>query len=172
MRALLLASSLVFATLAAATASAQSPVAPTAATPHAQTNNAQFSPAEKAATQVVDSFMADIATGQFEAARQLMTPDAVVLANAQVLGDRDGYINGPAKRDAAALGATTQRELLHRNVKLGADLGWVVSEKRLHGTPPGAQTARDILVTETMLLSRTASGWKIAHIHWSTRQVG
>jgi ketosteroid isomerase-like protein len=171
-RALLLASSLVFATLAATSASAQSAAVPTVVTPHAQATHALPSPAEKAATQVVDSFMVDIATGQFEAARQLMTPDAVVLANAQVLGDRDGYIDGPAKRDAAALGATTQRELLHRNVKLGADLGWVVSEKRLHGTPPGAQTERDILVTETMLLSRTTSGWKIAHIHWSTRQAG
>jgi ketosteroid isomerase-like protein len=171
-RALLLASSLVFATLVTTSASAQSTVAPTATTSHAPTTNAPLSPAEKAATQVVDSFMVDIATSQFEAARQLMTPDAVVLANAQVLGNRDAYIAGPAKRDAAALGATTQRELLHRNVKVGADLACVVSEKRLHGTPPGAQAALDILVTETMLLSRTSSGWKIAHIHWSTRQVG
>lgn len=169
MRVPLLASSLVLAAVVVSAASAQSPAAPASvATPQVQ--DAQVSPAASAAVQVVDSFMADLAGGKLEAARQLMTPDAVVLANAQVLGDRDGYINGPAKNDSAALRATTQRELLHRNVKVGADLGWVVSEKRLRGTAPGEQTARDIVVTETMLLSRTAGGWKIAHIHWSTRQ--
>ncbi len=162
----LIASSLLLATVAAAPVLAQS--SPTPATQPLAVA-AQSSPAADAAAQVVDTFMTDIASGQFEAARQLMTPDAVVLANGQVLGDRDGYINGPAKGDAAALRATTQRELLHRNAKAGADLGWVVSEKRLHSTIAGAQAPREIMVTETMLLARTAGGWKITHIHWSTR---
>ena len=106
--------------------------------------------------------------GQLEAARQLMTPDAVVMANGHVLGDRDTYINGAAKGDAAALG-TVQRELLRRDVKAGADFGWVVSEKRLRAAG-GAQAGE--VVTETMLLTRTAAGWKITHIHWSGRHAG
>jgi hypothetical protein len=27
-------------------------------------------------------------------------------------------------------------------------------------------------VTETMLLAKTAGGWKITHVHWSSRQPG
>ena len=165
----LIASSLFLATVSAAPVFAQS-----AATPVTQplAVAAQASPDADAVAQVVDTFMTDIAGGQFESARQLMTPDAVVLANGQVLGDRDGYINGPAKGDAAALRATTQHELLHRNAKADADFGWVVSEKRLRSTIAGAQAPREILVTETMLLARTGGGWKITHIHWSTRPAG
>jgi hypothetical protein len=64
-----------------------------------------------------------------------MTPDAVVIANGQVLGDRDDYINGAAKGDAAAL-ATVQRDLLRRDAKAGPNLAWVLSEKRLRAPAP------------------------------------
>ena len=128
----------------------------------------RLSPAANDAVQVVDSFMAALANGQLEAARQFMTPDAVVIANGHVLGDRNGYIDGAAKEDAAALRAVVQRELLHRNAKAGADLGWVVSEKRLHGAA-GTQGPKVVVVTETMALAKTAAGWKISHIHWSLR---
>jgi ketosteroid isomerase-like protein len=164
-RSLLLAASLLLAT---GSVSAQ-PSAPSAAAP---TTTAPLSPAASAAEQVVNAFMTDLANGQLEAARQLMAPDAVVMANGQVLGDRDRYINGAAKGDAAAL-AGTQRELLHRSVQAGNDIGWVVSEKRVRrDATSAAQGPREVLVTETMLLARTTGGWKITHIHWSTRQAG
>ena len=105
--------------------------------------------------QVVNTFMAALAGGQLEAARQLMTPDAVVMANGHVLGERDAYIDGAAKGDAAAL-RTVQRELLRRDVKAGADLGWVVSEKPASRRP--APKATELVVTETMLLAKTAEG--------------
>lgn len=165
-RALLLASSLVFATVASGSAFAQS----TALKTTTPTMAATQSPDATAAEGVVNTFMADLASGQLDAARQLMTTDAIVMANGIVLGDRDGYFNGPAKGDIEAL-RNTQRELLHRSVKTGGDMGWVVSEKRVRhaGTDQGP---REIVVTETMLLAKTAGGWKISHIHWSTRAVG
>lgn len=166
-RALLLASSLVLATVAAP-AFAQ-PSAP-AATPQAQSGSTASSPAASAAETTVNTFMTDLANGQLDAARELMTPDAVVMANGVVLGDRDAYFNGAAKGDVAAL-RNTQRELLHRAIQAGNEMAWVVSEKRVRhaGTDQGP---REIVVTETMALAKTASGWKIAHIHWSTRAVG
>jgi len=169
-RALLLASSLILAIAAASTASAQTSATP-ARTATQSAPVAKQSPAATAAETLVNTFMADLAGGQLEAARQLMTPDAVVMANGVVLGDRDGYINGPAKSDVAALNGT-QRELLHRSIQAGTDIGWVVSEKRVRRTSADGQGPREIVVTETMLLARTAGGWKISHIHWSSRQVG
>jgi len=171
-RSLLLASSLVLA-VATGSAFAQSPAPNTparSATTPSQASAPQRSPADAAAEQVVNAFMADLAGGQLDAARQLLTPDAIVMANGQVLGNRDGYIDGAAKGDAAAL-RVTQRDLLHRDVKTTADLGWVLSEKRLRGAQ-GPQGPREIVVTETMLLARTTAGWKITHIHWSSRQAG
>lgn len=167
MRQLLLASSLVLASVVAGTAYAKSPE-PSVPSPAAQADAAQRSPAANEAVQVVDAFLTALAGGRLDAARQLMTPDAVVLANGLVLGDRDTYINGAAKGDAAALG-TVQRELLRRDVKAGANLGWVVSETTLR-QPNGASAVE--VMTETMLLTRTADGWKITHIHWSGRHAG
>ena len=115
---------------------------------------------------MVNGFMAALAGGKLEAARQQMAPDAVVIANGQVLGYRDEYIKGAAKADAAALG-TAQRELLRRDAKAGANFGWVLSEKRLR-TGNNPQGASEVVV-ETMLLAKTPAGWKITHIHWSGR---
>jgi len=167
-RSLLLASSLVLATIGAGSAFAQSPRTP-APVPAAQTAGAHFSPAANEAVQVVNTFMASLASGQLDAARQLMTPDAVVIANGQVLGNRDAYIDGPAKGDSAAL-RTAQRELLRRDAQAGPNVGWVLSEKRLR-TSTAAQAPSEV-VTETMLLAKTPAGWKITHIHWSGRRAG
>lgn len=171
-RVLLIASSLVLAIAAAGTASAQTSAAPARAATQSASATVQQSPAASAAETVVNTFMVDLAGGQLETARELMTPDAVVMANGIVLGDRDTYINGPAKGDVAALSGT-QRELLHRATRAGNDIAWVVSEKRVRrNTDAASRGPREIVVTETMLLAKTTSGWKITHIHWSSRQVG
>lgn len=157
-RLLLLASSLALV-FAAGSVRAQTPTPPVQA--------AQVSPAANEAANVVNAFMAALAGNRLEVARQLMTPDAVVIANGQVIGTRDAYIDGAAKGDAAGL-AQVQRELLRRDATANGNLGVVLSEKRI--TPTGAQPGGPAeIVTETMLLARDASGWKIAHIHWSNR---
>ncbi|NUS61892.1 MAG: SnoaL-like domain-containing protein [Lysobacter sp.] len=165
MRRLVLAASLLFA-LAGAPAFAQSPAHAQPATPSAEAMQAN---ADEAA-RVVDSFMTALIGGQLETARQMMLPDAVVMSNGQILGTRDGYIDGAAKADSAAL-RNVQRELVDRGAKAGANLGWVVSEKRLRGAA-GTQGPRELMLSETMLLMRTEQGWKIAHIHWSGRTAG
>ena len=174
MRSLLLASSLVLATIGAGSAFAQSPNAPAAANTGAQarvatTPTQDVSPAAKEAVKVVNDFMGALASGQLEAARKLMTADAVVMVNGNVLGQRDAYIDGAAKGDAAAL-RSVRRELLARQAKIGTDVAWVLSEKRLRAT--GATSGPSEVVIETMLLGKTPAGWKITHIHWSGRHAG
>ena len=164
MRPLLLVPSLV-AALAAGSAYAQTPAAKPSQPAPAQATG--LSPAANEATNVVNAFMVALVGNQLDAARELMTPGAVVVVNGQVVGTRDAYIDGPAKGDAAAL-ATVQRELLRRDVSAGTDAALVLSEKRLR--PAGAQAqGPSEIVTETMVLARTPAGWKIAHIHWSNR---
>lgn len=162
MRPSILATSLFLSGLLAAPTFAQStPAAPAQAATQAAQNDA---------TRLVDGFMAALANGQLEAARQAMTPDAVVMANGTVLGLRDGYIDGAAKGDAAAMKSVRSRELLHRDSRVGAQLGWVVSEKRMIGE--GAGQLRTMVLTETILVTKTPSGWKISGIHWSSRAAG
>ncbi|UHQ19071.1 nuclear transport factor 2 family protein [Lysobacter sp. KIS68-7] len=161
MRSLLLSLSLAVATVTAGSAFAQPP----AASPAAST--ASVSPAAAEAAKVVDGFMSALVNGQFDTARQLMTPEAVVMSNGQVLGLRDVYIDGAARGDSTAL-RSVQRELVRRDVRGSNDVAWILSEKRLR---PMAATANgpSETVIETMVLARTASGWKITHIHWSGR---
>ena len=167
-RSLLLASSLVLATVVSGVAHAQPSAAPTSTTTTSSRVATRATPAD-AAVQVVNDFMAALADGQLDAARQFMAPNAMVVANGQVLGNRDGYIDGAAKGDAAAL-KTVERVLVHRDAQVAADTAWVLSEKRVRaaGAPDGPSEP----VFETMLLARTSSGWKISHIHWSTRPAG
>lgn len=155
--------SLAVSGVAIGSAAAQQPA------PKAGATAARATPAANPAVQVVDTFMLALAGGQLENARQLMAPDAVVIANGQVLGQRDNYIDGAAKGDAAAL-ATVQRELLRRDVRGGADTAWVLSEKRVRPLTAAAAQGPSEVVVETMLLARTTAGWKITHIHWSGRR--
>ena len=158
MRALGLAASLVLAATAAGPVFAQAN-ATAASAP-------QVSPAARDAAKTVDAFMAALVSGQLEQARAQMTPNAVVVANGHVIGERDDYINGAAKGDSAAL-RTVQRELVRRDARAGTDVAWVVSEKRVR--PAAAPQGPSEVVIETMLLAKTPAGWKIAHVHWSGR---
>jgi len=158
MRALVLAVSLVLASASASSVFAQA---------NATANSApQASPAARDAARTVDAFMAALVSGQLEQARAQMTPNAVVVANGHVLGERDEYINGAAKGDSAAL-RTVQRELVRRDARAGTDVAWVVSEKRLR--PVAAPQGPSEVVVETMMLAKTPAGWKITHVHWSGR---
>lgn len=159
-RAIVLAVSFALATAAVAPTFAQSPV-PAATAP-------QVSAAAREAAQTVDVFMAALVGGDLEKARAQMLPEAVVVANGQVFGLRDDYIDGAAKEDAAAL-RSVGRELARRDARAGTDLAWVVSEKRVRPAGAAEGTGPSEVVIETMLLAKTPAGWKITHIHWSGR---
>ena len=47
-------------------------------------------------------------------------------------------------------------------------LAWIASEGRTTGAYKGKPL--DLLTTETMLLRRTNTGWRIVHIHWSSTE--
>lgn len=147
-----------------------SAVAAGPAVAQATTSAQAMQSSENEATLTVDAFMTALENNQLEAARQTMTPNAVVIANGTVLGTRDGYIDGAAKADAAAMKSVRSRELVHRDSQVGAQLAWVVSEKRMLGDAAGQMRA--LVLTETFLLAKTSSGWKISGIHWSSRAAG
>jgi len=165
MRTFVSACFLALSAFAAGPAFAQA--AAPATLPAATTQQAPvMSPEARDAVELVDAFVAVLAAGQLEAARQFMAPDAVIVANGKTLGTRDRYIDGPARGDAAAL-RTVDRDVLGRNAWAGPGFAYVVTEKRLR--TPGATNGPSEVVIETMLLRKTEGGWKIAHVHWSGR---
>lgn len=64
--------------------------------------------------------------------------------------------------------AGTEREVLSEHVRIpGDDMALYLAEYRITGTFRGEEV--DSGGTETLVLERRADGWRIVHIHWSSR---
>ena len=124
-----------------------------------------IAPEANAAVQVVDSFMAKLASGDLSAAEKFLDPGLVVSSNGIIQGSRSDYLNGPGKTDAAYL-QKNRRQLLRRQGRAVTSFAWVISEKALFPQNAGKSTPQ--LVSETMLLAKSSTGSKIVHIHWSS----
>lgn len=170
-----------FATLAlvagiglSAMVSAQTPAArpatpaPTTAGARPAGPSISIAPAAADAVRVVDSFSSAMAANNLASAGTFLDAGVVIVANAVAHGSRDEYLNTTGKARAAFL-AKAQAQLLRRQARGGANFAWVVSSST-YKTNEGGKPAT-LLTTETMLLSRTPQGWKIIHIHWSTRGI-
>jgi ketosteroid isomerase-like protein len=152
--------------LALASPPAASAPKTTSAPAQARPPAVRIAPGAEQPVMVVNSYMDALAKGQLDAARNFMAPGALVIADGKVLGDRDAYFANQARSDAAQLQGA-QRELLGRDAKAGPAIGWVITEKLLRTNAGGKPAGQ--FVTETVMLAKTAEGWKIIHIHRSSR---
>ena len=135
----------------------------------AQVANApvQDVPAEaSAAVAEAERFGAALAAGDLATVETLLDPDVLILESGGAERSREEYLGHHAKSDAQFLKGT-HSQLTRRRARAEGDLVWIGSESELHASRDGK--ALTLLSTETMLLRNTADGWKIVHIHWSSR---
>lgn len=126
-----------------------------------------IAPAAVDAVAAVERFSVDLSTGNLEAAGAELDPAVLILESGGVERSRDEYLQGHAKSDAAYLKAA-QITLKRRSASAAGDLAWVASESEIH-----AMKGEEMLMvasTETMVLRKVGSAWKIVHIHWSSRR--
>jgi ketosteroid isomerase-like protein len=120
----------------------------------------------RAAVATVDRFFAALAAGDLERAGAELDPALVVLESGGGEYSAAEYLGGHAKHDAEFL-KNAELAPARRIARVSGDLAWVASEGELHvdndGEPATYATA------ETMVLRSSVDGWKIAHIHWSSR---
>jgi ketosteroid isomerase-like protein len=136
------------------------PAAPTAAQP------TDVSPASGPAG-VVRQFHAALRAGDAKAAAALLADELVVYEEG-FAEDRGAYLSGHLASDIAFSKSTTSN--LVRSEAAGDErLAWVTSESGVRGTFNGKPVER--VSTETMVLRNTSAGWRIVHIHWSSRPV-
>lgn len=114
------------------------------------------------AAAAVDAFSAALKAKDFEAIRAALDPGVIVLEAGGAERDRDEYMGHHAISDALFM-AKAEVALLRRTARVDGDLAWVASETEIRAD------AKAALGTETMILRRTPDGWKIVHIHWSSR---
>lgn len=118
------------------------------------------------AAKVVDRFHAALNAGDTAAAAALMSDEVLVLESGGAERSKAAYAAHHLAADAAFQKAARETHL--RRVGGGSgDLAWVATEGRVQGQ--SGERSIDRLTTETMLLARTPAGWRIIHVHWSSR---
>lgn len=124
-------------------------------------------PAEaEAAVAVAERFSDALSSGDLETVEELLAPDALILESGGAERSREEYLGHHAISDAKFLKGT-HRQLLRRRARAAGDLVWIGSESELHAEKDSKPLV--LLSTETMVLKQTPDGWRIAHIHWSSR---
>jgi ketosteroid isomerase-like protein len=120
------------------------------------------------AVSVVEAFNQALVRQDLDAAGELLAEDVLILESGGAERSRDEYLGHHAKADAKFL-AGSHRTLKLRKARVAGDLAWVGSQSELHATRDGKALA--LSSTETIVLHRKPEGWRIVHIHWSSRPV-
>jgi ketosteroid isomerase-like protein len=123
-------------------------------------------PADREPTAVVEAFGQALAAGDGAAAQALLAPDVLVYEFGGQEASRDEYAGGHLKADMEFLkGAAVS--VLDRRQSVEGTLAVVTTRSRSKGTYKDKPF--DQLGTETMVLRHDGRGWRITHIHWSSR---
>lgn len=119
-----------------------------------------------AAVGAVEQFHAALAAADSARAVGLLSDDVLILESGAVQ-TRAEYLSGHLGADMkASQGPKGERTAL--KVTVVGDAAYVVSKTI---TPPtGAQGSTGSESAELMLVSKTATGWKIRAVHWSSRR--
>ncbi len=125
-----------------------------------------IAPAAADAVATVERFSVALGSGDLAKAGAELDPTVLILEGGGVERSRDEYLGGHAKSDAAFLKGA-HITLRRRTAQASGDLAWVGSESEIHAMKGDKMLM--IASTETMVLRKTDQGWKIAHIHWSSR---
>lgn len=130
---------------------------------HAQESSPDAAQAEVRA--IVESYGRALASGDSLAALALLHEDVAIYEGGHA-ETREEYRSGHLRSDIAFASAV-KRTVIRDDVLITGDAALYTSEY----TAAGRFRNRDIDShgTETMVLLRTADGWKIRHIHWSSR---
>lgn len=114
---------------------------------------------------VVEGFHSALEAGDSAAALARLHPDALIYEGGHAESVAE-YRGGHLPADIAFASATT-REITRESVSIWGDQALYTSESRTTGRYRGREI--DSHGTETVVLVRTPDGWRIRHIHWSSR---
>lgn len=119
----------------------------------------------EAAAAVVDDFQKLLARGKTREASALLDPNVLIFEGGGAERSRAEYASHHLKSDAEFL-KNANVAVLSRTGSVAGDLAWIATESQLETA--GAKPL-DFRTTETMVLKRTPDGWRVTHIHWSSK---
>jgi ketosteroid isomerase-like protein len=129
---------------------------------------ASLSAQARAASATVDAFHAALERGDTKAAAALLADDALVFESGGVERGKAEYASHHLPADALFARAVASK-VTRRAGQADGRTAWIASESTTKGTYKGKPI--DSVGTETMVLRREQAGWRIVHIHWSSKNV-
>jgi len=119
----------------------------------------------RTAAATADAFVDAIAQGDAAVARALLMPGVLIFESGEAEMSADEYARHHLPADIKFM-AGMKIEQLSRSSGGDQTTGWVATRLRISGHYRGK--AVDLASTETVILTLTGAGWRIAHIHWSS----
>lgn len=137
-------------------------------TTHTHADGAQHVHEAKAGTPVAtaQALHEALSGGDAKKVEALLAPNVLILEGGNAERSRREYAAHHLASDLKFMQAVTYK-LERQSGDVVGDLAWVVSEARLTGAREGKPV--DLVSTETLVLKRSSAGWKVVHIHWSSR---
>ena len=115
---------------------------------------------------VIDAFHEALAGGDRQAVLDLLAEDVMIFESGGAEPSRDEYAHHHLGSDME-FSAATESKAVDRRRGGDEETAWVLTRTETSGTFRDREiSARG---TETMILTRGENGWKIVHIHWSSR---
>lgn len=116
--------------------------------------------------EVVSSFHAALAAGDRAAALAHLDPQVLIFESGGAELSRDEYASHHLGSDMA-FSQATERTVVDQRKDSSGDVAWVLTRSTTKGTYRDREI--DAKGTETMVLRHSPEGWRIVHIHWSSR---
>lgn len=107
-----------------------------------------------------------LSSGNARAIENLLDPNVLILESGNAERSRKEYAAHHLAADLKFMQSVAYTLERQTGDTVG-DLAWIASEARLSGNREGK--AVDVVSTETVVLKKSAAGWKVVHIHWSSR---
>jgi mono/diheme cytochrome c family protein/ketosteroid isomerase-like protein len=122
--------------------------------------------AEDTPGAVAQALNAALSAGDVGTVEALLDPQVLILESGGAERSRAEYAAHHMKSDMAFLHDTQYTVLRQTGDRVG-DLAWVASEASITGRSGDRSVA--LMSTETLVLKKAAKGWRIVHVHWSSR---
>jgi ketosteroid isomerase-like protein len=142
-----------------------SPAGAHPAAAHEAAEAKQLDASLQAPAAVVDAFHAALARGDTDGAAALLADHALIFESGGAERSKVEYAGHHLGADAKFAQAVPRSVTSRSGAALG-DVAWIATEGRTTGIY--GDRAIDSLSTETMILRKGATRWKIVHIHWSS----
>jgi mono/diheme cytochrome c family protein/ketosteroid isomerase-like protein len=114
----------------------------------------------------VRRFHEALSSGNAAAVEAVLDPDVLIMESGNVERSRDEYASHHLKADIQFMRAMKYTLERQQGETVG-DLAWVSSEASLAGQFQGRSVTQ--ASTESLVLRKTGAGWRIVHVHWSSR---